>query len=71
MASTLSTSPVPLVSDAGRIELRHDLDAAYWCRLFAVSPAELRSAVQRVGPQAVAVRRYFARANGAALPAVG
>jgi len=44
-----------------RIEMRHVADAAYWCRVFDVSPAQLRRAVQQVGPQVDEVRRYFAR----------
>ncbi len=44
-----------------RIEVRRDLEAAYWCRLFDVTPTELRRAVQQVGPQVAAVRRYFER----------
>jgi hypothetical protein len=46
-----------------RIEVRRDLDAAYWCRVFDVSPRELRHAVQQVGPQVAEVRRFFERRN--------
>ncbi|MEW6706286.1 MAG: DUF3606 domain-containing protein [Pseudomonadota bacterium] len=44
-----------------RIEVRHDLEAAFWCRVFDVSPSELRHAVQQVGPQVAEVRRYLER----------
>lgn len=46
-----------------RIEVRRDLEAAYWCRVFGVSPQELRHAVQQVGPQVAAVQRFLGRRN--------
>jgi len=46
-----------------RIEVRRDLEAAYWCRVFDVSRQELRHAVQQVGPQVAEVRRFFERRN--------
>lgn len=56
-------------ADARRIELRHDFDAAYWCRVFDISRAELRTAVQHAGPQVDAVCRYLAaHGQGRALP---
>ena len=42
-----------------RIEVRHSVDAAYWCRVFDVSHRELCHAVQQVGPQVAEVRRYL------------
>lgn len=42
-----------------RIELRNELDCAYWCRVFDVTHAELRQAIQQVGPGVAAVRRYL------------
>jgi hypothetical protein len=51
--------PDPQAGGQTRIELRHELDSAYWCRLFDVSHAELRYAIQHVGPQAAAVRRFL------------
>jgi hypothetical protein len=53
----LSTSDK--VGGGSRIELRHDLEAAYWCRVFDVTPSELRRAIQKVGPQVSAVRRHL------------
>ena len=37
-----------------RIDMTRDFDVAYWCRLFDVDHAQLRRAVQQVGPQASA-----------------
>jgi hypothetical protein len=53
--------PTPLPDGSRRIEVRRDLEAAFWCRLFDVSPQELRHAVQQVGPQVAEVRRYLER----------
>ena len=50
---------VPEHSDA-RIEMRSDLDVAYWCHAFGIDDHELRRVVQRVGPRADAVARYLA-----------
>jgi hypothetical protein len=57
-------TPGPLTSGHLRIEVRRDLDAMYWCRLFDVSPQELRRAVQQVGPQVSAVQRYLCEHHG-------
>jgi hypothetical protein len=59
-----AATPQEMASGSHRIEVRHDLDAMYWCRLFDVSPQELRRAVQQVGPQVAAVRRYFSQRHG-------
>jgi hypothetical protein len=48
-------------SDALRIDLLHDVDVAYWCRLLDVDHSQLRRAVQRVGPRADAVARDLER----------
>ena len=42
-----------------RIDLTHETDVAYWCRIFNVSIEELREAVQHAGPQVDEVRRYL------------
>ena len=55
----MESTPDPQPDTQTRIELRHELDSAYWCRLFDVSHAELRYAIQHVGPQAAAVRRFL------------
>jgi hypothetical protein len=55
----MEATPDPQAGSPVRIELRHELDSAYWCRLFDVSHAELRYAIQHVGPQAAAVRRFL------------
>jgi hypothetical protein len=47
-------------SDTDRIDLASQLDIDFWCGVFHVAPGELRHAVQQVGPQAAAVRRYLA-----------
>ena len=41
--------------------MTRDFDVAYWCRLFDVDHAQLRRAVQQVGPQSSAVARYLRR----------
>ena len=56
----MEASPAP---ESSRIELLHALDSAYWCRLFDVSQAELRFAIQQVGPQPAAVRRFLDEAR--------
>ena len=48
-------------SDAALIDLTHDLDVAYWCRIFDVDAALLRDAIQHAGPRAVEVQRYLRR----------
>ena len=42
-----------------RIDLTHETDVAYWCKIFNVSIEELREAVQHAGPQVDEVRRYL------------
>ena len=46
-----------------RIDLLHETDVAYWCRILNVSPEQLRIAVQHAGPKAVEVQHYL-KANG-------
>jgi len=46
-----------------RIDMTRNVDVAYWCRLFDVDPAQLRRAVQQVGPQSSAVARHLRRAE--------
>jgi hypothetical protein len=51
-----------------RIDMLHDADVHFWCRTLDVSPAQLRAAVQRVGPQADAVRRDLERRTAGQRP---
>lgn len=54
------SAPLPDdLSTLHRIDLRQATDAAYWCRVLEVDMHQLRHAVQQVGPQAGAVRRYL------------
>ena len=54
-------------ADTGeRIDLTRDVEVAYWCRVFDVDHAQLRRAVQQVGPRAPAVARHLRRAAAAA-----
>ena len=58
----------PLSAGGPRIEVRHNVDAAYWCRVFNVSHRQLCHAVQQVGPQVAAVRRYLESVEGRNTP---
>ena len=51
--------------ESARIDLLRDTDVAYWCRLLDVDHAELRRAVQQVGPRADAVLRHLQRVRAA------
>jgi hypothetical protein len=51
----------PSVATGPRIDVRSDIDAAYWCRVFDVDRRKLCDAIQHVGPQVSAVRRYLSR----------
>ncbi|EWS56885.1 MULTISPECIES: DUF3606 domain-containing protein [Methylibium] len=62
----VETNPSSIASSA-RIDLLRDVDVAYWCRLLDVDHAQLRRAVQQVGPRAESVVRYLKRE----LPASG
>lgn len=55
------------IASSARIDLLRDVDVAYWCRLLDVDHAQLRRAVQQVGPRAESVVRYLKRK----LPASG
>ena len=44
---------------AMRIDLLRGADVAYWCHLFGVEAADLRRAIQQVGPRAQAVHQYL------------
>jgi len=46
---------------AQRIDLTHQMDVAYWCRVFDVSVEQLRDAVHHAGHQVHEVRRYLSR----------
>ena len=54
------TSPAPAPgSPAFTIDMTSQLDVAYWCQIFDISPEQLREAVQKAGHEAVAVARYL------------
>jgi hypothetical protein len=44
-----------------RIDLTQGMDVAYWCRIFDVSPQQLRDAVHHAGHQVAEVQRYLSR----------
>jgi hypothetical protein len=46
-------------ASAQRINLTRETDVAYWCRVFDVSIGQLRDAVQHVGHEVPAIRRYL------------
>jgi hypothetical protein len=51
-------------ADAGagqRIDLTHQMDVAYWCRVFDISIDQLRDAVHHAGHQVQEVQRYLQR----------
>jgi hypothetical protein len=41
------------------IDLTHEMDVAYWCRVFNVSMEQLRLAVHHAGHEVAEVRRYL------------
>ena len=45
--------------DRDRINLNEDYEARDWSRKFGVSPEELKTAVQKVGNSADAVRKHL------------
>ena len=52
----------PADAGAGQlIDLTHQMDVAYWCRIFGVDPAQLREAVHHAGHQVQEVRRYLSQ----------
>lgn len=51
-----------------RIDLTHDADVSYWCRLLDVTPRDLRRAIQRAGPRLSAVHRVLAHARNPQAP---
>lgn len=52
-----------------RIDLTHDADVAYWCRVLDVAPRDLRRAIQRAGPRLSAVHRILAHGRTGGTPA--
>jgi hypothetical protein len=68
MAQMLDTMQ-PADTGGERIDLTRDVEVAYWCRLFDIDHAQLRRAIQQVGPRAPAVARYLRR-SAAASPQV-
>lgn len=55
----MTPTPLDPPTPPQRIDLRHATDTADWCRIFGVDTHQLRHAVQQVGPQAAAVRRFL------------
>ena len=47
--------------DRSRIDVSEDYELRYWTKELGVSPDELRSAVQKVGPSAKAVREHLGK----------
>ena len=47
--------------DRSRIDVSEDYELRYWTKELGVSPEELRSAVQKVGPSAKAVREHLGK----------
>ncbi len=51
-------------ADAGGgplIDLTHQMDVAYWCRVFDISIEQLREAVHHAGHEVQEVHRYLRR----------
>jgi hypothetical protein len=44
-----------------RIDVHEDYELRYWTKELGVSPDELKSAVQKVGPSAKAVREHLGK----------
>jgi hypothetical protein len=47
--------------DRNRIDVHEDYELRYWTNELGVSPDELKSAVQKVGPSAKAVREHLGK----------
>ncbi|MDB5924884.1 MAG: hypothetical protein JWN13_3820 [Betaproteobacteria bacterium] len=47
--------------DRNRIDVHEDYELRYWTKELGVSPDELKSAVQKVGPSAKAVREHLGK----------
>ena len=47
--------------DRSRIDVNEDYELRYWTKELGVSPDELKSAVQKVGPSAKAVREHLGK----------
>jgi hypothetical protein len=48
-----------LASDSARIDLTHQTDVQFWCRVFDVRIDQLRDAVHHAGHQVEEVERYL------------
>ena len=57
-ARKLVGSPPP---ERNRIEIDQERDVHYWTKALGISADELRSAVQKVGPNAAAVREHLGK----------
>lgn len=49
--------------DPSRINTNEDWELAYWSKKFGVSPAQLKAAVDKVGPSAQRVAEHFGKAR--------
>ena len=47
--------------DRSRIDVNEDYELRYWSKELGVSPDELKSAVQKVGPSTKAVREHLGK----------
>jgi hypothetical protein len=47
--------------DRSRIDVNEDYELRYWTKELGVTPDELKSAVQKVGPSVKAVREHFGK----------
>jgi hypothetical protein len=47
--------------DRNRIDVHEDYELRYWTEELGVNPDELKSAVQKVGPSAKAVREHLGK----------
>jgi hypothetical protein len=49
--------------DRSRIDLNEDGELVYWTKEFGVSPAQLKAAVDKVGPSSQRVAEHFGKAR--------
>jgi hypothetical protein len=52
--------------DRSRINVNEDYELRYWTKELGVSPDELKSAVQKVGPSVEAVREHLGKSTASA-----
>lgn len=58
MADNLNLRGQP---DRSRINIHEDWEVKSWCAKFGVTPAQLKAAVQSVGPMAADVARHLGK----------